>query len=93
MEFGNQTHEDVIQSKYGIVSPKRPEFVFHKLQGADGPFQNGLNKANAFNDETNQSEAASNKPRLSLREMLYQNRLYKNNTKQRFFNFKQARMG
>ena len=39
------------------------------------------------------SETANKKPKPSLREQLYMNRLYKNNTKTRFFNKKAAEMG
>jgi hypothetical protein len=52
------------------------------MNGADGPFKSGLNKANATNGETAASDTSSNlRPKQTLREMLYQNRLYKNNTK------------
>ena len=47
IDFHNLTHSDLIDAKYGIVSPKRPDFIFAKLSGADGPFRNsrnGLNK-------------------------------------------------
>jgi len=43
LDFPNQINEDVIGENYGIPTPKTPQFFFRKLNGADGPFKNGLN--------------------------------------------------